>query len=520
MAKKKNQSINAELTDEQKKENLQTAGEMLGVVPPQAIEIEQAVLGALMLEKSAVTNVQEFLRPEAFYKDTHRIIYEAIQDLSLASEPIDLYTVANRLLQKKQLQEVGGNSYLTELCQKVGSAANLEYHAKIVLDKFIQRELISGATDIQKKAFSEQYSAQELLTNAESVIFNISQGNLRNEVKSGREVLSETLKVIEENRDKPDGMNGVPSHFREIDRMTLGWQPSDLIIIAARPAMGKTAFVLSMARNIAIEYNKPVGIFSLEMSSVQLMTRLIIGESELDSKKLKSGRLTPDEWTHLENSVKKLQNAPLWIDETPGLSIFEFRSKARKLRYQEKVELIIVDYLQLMTTGLSDGRGNREQEVAMISRSLKAIAKELKIPIIALAQLNRATEAQGGGKRPQMSNLRESGSIEQDADIVAFIHRPEYYGLQLEDGRSSEGVAEIIFAKHRNGEVGVVTLRFIADKVKFTDWDDAGFISDSSTPDQQKENYNFVDSKGYDDPDINAGGGALGSYGSDPDAVF
>lgn len=515
MAKKKKSTkeLSAELTEEQKKENLQTAGEMLGNVPPQAIEIEQAVLGALMLERSAVTEVQEILRPEAFYKETHRIIYEAIQELSIASEPVDIYTVANKLLQNNRLKEVGGNSYLTELCQKVGSAANLEYHAKIVLDKFIQRELIAGATDIQKKAFSEQFTAQELLTNAESIVFNISQGNLRNEVQSGKDVVCEALKVIEENRNKPDGMNGVPSHYSEIDRVTLGWQPSDLIIIAARPAMGKTAFVLTMARNITVEYNKPVAVFSLEMSSVQLMTRLLVGESELDSKKLKSGKLTPDEWSHLENAAKRLQNAPLWIDETPGLSIFEFRSKARKLRYQHKVELIIVDYLQLMTTGISDGRGNREQEVALISRSLKAIAKELKIPIIALAQLNRAAEMQGGNKRPQMSNLRESGSIEQDADIVAFIHRPEYYGLDMEDGSSSKGVAEFIFAKNRNGELATPKLRFIGSRVKFTDWDDTSALEDS--------NYQFVDSQAFQSPELGIqSSSALGSYSDSPDDIF
>ena len=278
--------------------------------------------------------------------------------------------------------------------------------------------------------------------------------------------------MIEEASKREGGFSGVPSGFTHLDRLTLGWQPSDLIIIAARPSMGKTAFVLSLARNVAVDFQKGVAFFSLEMSAEQLMMRLIVGESGLDSRDVRNGQLTPDQWKHLETSIKPLAAAPLFIDDTPALSIYEFRSKARRLKTQYDIQLVIIDYLQLMTAQ-TDSRGNREQEVAMISRSLKAIAKELNIPIIALSQLNRSVESRGGNKRPQLSDLRESGAIEQDADLVAFIHRPEYYGLTVdEDGAPTQGMAEIIVAKHRNGAVDTIKLRFRKEQAKFMDYDD------------------------------------------------
>ncbi|MEG1607116.1 MAG: replicative DNA helicase [Mucinivorans sp.] len=477
-------------------ETLSAVSEQLGVMPPQALELEQAVLGALMLEKNAILGVQEILRAESFYREAHQIIYQAILDLSAAIEPIDLLTVGQQLQKKGQLIEIGGPTYLVSLTQKVGSAAHVESHAKIVAQKYVQRQLITASTDIQKRSFSDEYDVVELMSFAEEEIFKIAESNIKRDVQSAAEIVSKAMKKIEEASQKPDGMSGVPSGFTDIDRLTLGWQPSDLVIIAARPSMGKTAFVLSLARNVTVEHNRAVAFFSLEMSSVQLITRLIIGESGLDSQSIKNGRLTPDQWKHLEVSIKPLSAAPLFIDDTPALSIFEFRSKARRLKLQHNVELIVIDYLQLMTVGISTGGGNREQEVALISRSLKAIAKELDVPILALSQLNRSVESRGGNKRPQLSDLRESGAIEQDADIVSFIHRPEYYGMTTnEDGTSTAGLAEIIFAKHRNGALDVIKLRFRAEQAKFVDWDDSGFGNITSL----NSSYMEVDSSGFDD---------------------
>ena len=331
----------------------------------------------------------------------------------------------------------------------------------------------------------------------------IAEGNIRRDVQSARDIVKKAMDKIEEAAQKPDGLNGVPSGFADLDRLTLGWQPSDLVIIAARPAMGKTAFVLTMARNISVDYQKAVAVFSLEMSAVQLMTRLIIGESGLDSHNIKNGKLSPDEWAHLENAIKPLAAAQMFIDDTPALSIYEFRSKVRRLKAQHNIELVIIDYLQLMTVGTTDMRGNREQEVATISRTLKAIAKELDVPILALSQLSRNVEARGGTKRPQLSDLRESGAIEQDADIVAFIHRPEYYGMTVdEDGNPTQGLAEIIVAKHRNGAVDTIKLRFRSEQAKFVDWDDTGFAGISSGA---AGGYNMIESSGFDS-DFDASG--------------
>lgn len=435
-----------------------------------------------MVEKQAILDIQGILSPESFYDDRHQIIYQSILDLSSRIEPIDLYTVANQLNRKGQLDTVGGANYLATLTQKVGSAAHVDFHAKIVAQKYVQRLLITASSEIQEQSFNDDQDVTELLDFAEAEIFKIAEGNIKRDVQRSRDIVSKAIQMIEEAGQKPDGLSGVPSGFTDLDRLTLGWQASDLVIIAARPSMGKTAFVLSLARNIAVDYNKAVAFFSLEMSSVQLMSRLIVGESGLDSNTIKSGRLTPDQWKHLEVSVKPLSNAQLFIDDTPALSIFEFRSKVRRLKAQYNIEIIIIDYLQLMTVGSSEVKGgNREQEVAMISRSLKAIAKELNVPILALSQLSRNVESRGGSKRPQLSDLRESGAIEQDADIVAFIHRPEYYGITIdEDGTSTAGLAEIIVAKHRNGAVETVKLRFRNEQAKFVDWDDTGFGNISS----------------------------------------
>ena len=447
--------------------------EMGGNVPPQAVELEEAVLGALMLEKDSIITVQEFVTPEAFYTEEHRLIYRAIEELSSELKPIDLYTVTERLKVKKELKKVGGASYLAQLTQKVGSAANVEFHAKIVAQKYVQRELIRSATEIQRRSYDESTDVTDLIGFAEQEIFKVAEGHVKRSVQSAADVLARTLAQIEENAKNKSAFNGVPSGFMALDRVTMGWQPSDLIIIAARPSMGKTAFTLTMARNMSVDHEQAVAFFSLEMPAHQLMMRLVVAETGIPGNDLKLGRLSPEQWRHLESATKPLGSAKLFIDDTPALSVFEFRSKARRLKIHNDIKIIIIDYLQLMT-GNQDSKGNREQEVAFISRTLKAIAKELNVPVIALSQLSRATEMRGGSKRPQLSDLRESGAIEQDADIVAFIHRPEYYGInQDENGMPTAGMAEIIIAKHRNGAVCDVNLRFLKEQARFADMDDS-----------------------------------------------
>ncbi len=449
----------------------------VGIIPPQAIELEEAVLGALMLEKDSVIAVQEYISPETFYSEAHSTIYKAIEALSMELKPIDLFTVSERLRVDKQLSKVGGASYLAQLTQRVDSAANVEFHAKIIAQKYVQRELIRSASEIQKRSYDESVDVTELIGYAEGEIFKVAEGHVKRSVQSSRDILAQALAQIEAAAKNKNSFSGVPSGFTSIDRKTLGWQQSDLVIVAARPSMGKTAFVLTMARNMAMEYEQGVAFFSLEMSSVQLMMRLIVAETGIPSTKIKMGDLSNDQWRHLESATKPLATAPLYIDDTPALSIFEFRSKARRLKIHHDIKIIIIDYLQLMT-GTTDSRGNREQEVAFISRTLKAIAKELNVPIIALSQLSRATEMRGGSKKPQLSDLRESGAIEQDADIVAFIHRPEYYGInQTEEGLPTAGMAEIILAKHRNGEVCDIALRFIKEQARFADIDEVSLAS-------------------------------------------
>ncbi len=479
-------------------DELSAISRQVGQLPPQAIELEEAVLGAIMLEKNALLNIQGLLSPESFYHDAHQLIYAAALELSANIQPVDLYTIGDQLKRDGNLAAVGGMNYLTELTMRVSSATHLDYHAKIVAQKYIQRQLITASSRIQKDAFSDEQDVNELVNSAEKAIFEIAEGNVRRDVLSSQDIVARAMQVIEEASKRPDGMTGVPTGFTDIDRLTLGWQLSDLIIIAARPSMGKTAFVLTMARNIALDHKKTVAFFSLEMSSTQLMMRLLIAESQLESKKIKSGKLSPDEWKQLEGAARPLSKAQLYIDDTPALSVYEFRSKARRLKRNHNVELIVIDYLQLMTAGTADSRGNREQEVALISRSLKAIAKELDVPIIALSQLNRSVESRGGSKRPQLSDLRESGSIEQDADIVAFIHRPEYFGLtETEEGTPTAGLAEIIFAKHRNGEVRTEKLRFRHEQAKFVDWDDTGFGSIGTPTAGLVTTYSTIDSSSF-----------------------
>ncbi len=452
-----------------------------GKLPPQAIEVEEAVLGALMLERDAYVTIADILDTASFYKEEHRKIFEAIKELSGNEKPIDLLMVTQELKNREELDEVGGPAFITQLTRRVASAAHLEFHARIIAQKYIQRELIRVSSEIQAKSYDDTMDVDDLIDFSESSLFSVAERNIKKETLPIKPVLNQAIIQIEKARQREDGLSGVPSGFTALDRITSGWQKTDLIIIAARPSMGKTALVLSMARNMAVDHNCATAIFSLEMSSIQLANRLISAETGLNSNKLKTGRLENYEWEHLNHKISTLEKAPIFIDDTPALSIFEFRAKCRRLKIQHNIDAVIVDYLQLMTAG-TDSRGSREQEVSTISRSLKAIAKELDVPILALSQLNRSVESREG-KRPQLSDLRESGAIEQDADIVAFIHRPEYYGITEDDtGNSLVGVAQIIIAKHRNGATGEVHLAFKSDLAKFSDME-TGFADTYSRHD-------------------------------------
>ncbi len=444
-----------------------------GRKPPQAIDIEEAVLGALLLEPEVVPDILDQLQADCFYKDVHKKIFEAITTLSSRNDPVDIFSVSDELSKRGELEEVGGMAYLSQLSTKIGAAAHVEYHTKVLLQKFLQRELISISYEVQKAAFDDSLPVDDLIDSAEEKVFTLAQRNVRNETKPILSVINRAVEQIEINQKREDGLSGVPSGYTGIDRVTFGWQPADLIILAARPSVGKTAFVLTMARNMVVDHHIPVAFFSLEMPDTQLVTRIMVSETGLPSEKLRGAKkMTQDEWAQLHDGLNKLSRSPLWIDDTPSLSIYEFRSKARRLVNKQHVKLIIIDYLQLMT-GPPELKGMREQEVAAISRSLKAIAKELNVPIIALSQLNRSVETRGGNKRPQLSDLRESGAIEQDADIVMFIHRPEFLGVQDEGGFPGE--TDLIIAKHRNGEVRDVKMRFLSSEVKFVDYDDRPF---------------------------------------------
>ena len=452
-----------------------------GKLPPQAVELEQAVIGAMLIDKKGVDDAIDILTPDSFYKKEHQLIYEAIFDLFKDSQPIDILTVTDRLIKNGNLQQAGGEVYIIGLSQKVASSAHVEFHARIVLQKYIQRKLITISNDIIEEAYDETTDVFDLLDSAETKLFEITQGSLNKNSESAESLVNQALQKIESMAGK-EGMSGLPTGFTKLDQLTSGWQPSDLVILAARPGMGKTAFVMSMAKNMAIDFDTPVAIFSLEMSSVQLITRMISSETGLSSSKLKKGNLEPHEWEQLNMKVKKLADAPIFIDDTPALSIFDLRAKARRLVSQHKVKIVIIDYLQLMTAGSSNkGGGNREQEISTISRNLKALAKELDIPVIALSQLSRAVETRGGSKRPLLSDLRESGAIEQDADIVSFIYRPEYYGtLEWDDEEHTpcEGQAELIVAKHRNGGLENIRMKFTGHLAMFSDLEENNFSNE------------------------------------------
>ena len=440
-----------------------------GHLQPQATEIERAVLGALMIDKDAFSIVSEILHPETFYENRHQKIYSAIQTLSMNEKPVDIMTVVEQLKHDEALADVGGPAYIVELSSHVASSANIEYHARILAQKFMARQLISFTSIIQTKAFDESQDVDELMQEAEFLLFELSQKNMRKDYTPIGPVLSQAIKILQQAAGNTNGLTGITTGYTDLDDKTSGWQKSDLVIIAGRPAMGKTAFALSLAKNIAVDAGIPVAFFSLEMSNVQLVNRLISNVSEVSGKKILNGQLDDEEWKRLDRNIRRLENAPMYIDDTPGMSIFEMRTKARRLVREKGVQIIMIDYLQLMNAN-GARFGSRQEEVSTISRSLKSLAKELDIPILALSQLNRTVESREGleGKRPQLSDLRESGAIEQDADMVLFVHRPEYYRIyQDEKGNDLHGMAQIIIAKHRKGATGDVLLNFRGEFTRF-----------------------------------------------------
>ncbi len=443
----------------------------MGNTPPQALDVEEAVLGAMLLEQTAVDLAMEDLTPNCFYDPRHKMIFEAISHLVTDHTSVDIITTANKLKQEGNLEAVGGAVVLTELSQKVGSAAHIEYYIKILKQKSIQRELITASYDILHQAYDESVNVDDLIDNAQTKIFDAIQNNLKKEVQDIGALINEAMGDIQKMQNST-GLSGVPSGFVTLDTITMGWQKSDLIILAARPAIGKTAFALNMARNAAVDHHMPVAVFSLEMSAVQLTKRLMTSESGLPADKIKGGtKLEPFEWEQLDYKLRNLSKAPLYIDDTPSIPVMEFRTKVKNLVKSKGVRLVVVDYLQLMQ-GPAELRGMREQEVAAISRTLKQTAKELDVPIIALSQLSRQTvQRSGGSGRPQLSDLRESGSIEQDADMVIFIHRPDALGLSADPAGKEE--TQIIIAKHRNGSVGEIPMIFKSEQIRFMEQTDS-----------------------------------------------
>lgn len=449
---------------------------MYGKIPPQAKEMEEAVLGAIMLEKAAFDNVSEILRPECFYVDAHQRIFRAMQALTTKSSPIDLLTVVEELKTREELEMVGGAYYVTRLTNSVVSTANIEAHARIILQKFLQRELIRISGEVIGDAYEESTDVFDLLDSAETKLFEITNNYLRKNFEEFNTVLIKTIDRIEDLRTKNEDVTGVPSGFAGLDRVTYGWQQTDLIILAARPSVGKTAFALNLARNAALHPTKPtaVGFFSLEMSAAQLVQRILSAESEIMLEKIARGKLEDHEVQQLyKKGIERLSKAPLFIDDSAALNIFELRAKARRLVNKHNVKMIIIDYLQLMSGSSENRNSNREQEISNISRNLKGLAKELGIPIIALSQLSREVEKRKeGNKIPQLSDLRESGAIEQDADMVMFIYRPEYYDITSNEfGESNRGETHIRIAKHRNGSLETIKLRALLHIQKFVEDD-------------------------------------------------
>ena len=452
-----------------------------GHMQPQALDIECLVLGALMIDKDAFSIVSDTLKPATFYDPRNQKIYEAILSLNMNERPVDIATVTEELKRLGTLDSVGGPAYIMEISSHVASSAHVEYHAHVLAQKFLARQLISFASMVETKAFDETVDVDELMQEAEGSLFELSQKNMRQDYVQVAPVVNKAIDILKKAATSAGGLTGIPTGYTMLDDITAGWQPSDLIIIAGRPAMGKTAFALSLTKNIAVDNGIPVAFFSLEMNNVQLVNRLISNVCEIDGKKILNGQLDNEEWKRVDRYVHKLENSPIYIDDTPGMSIFELRTKSRRLVREKGVKVIMIDYLQLMNAN-GARFSSRQEEVSTISRSLKGLAKELDIPIIALSQLNRAMGNREGieGKRPQLSDLRESGAIEQDADIVMFVHRPEYYHINMDEkGNDMHGMAQIIIAKHRKGATADVLLRFKGTFTRFQNPEDEQFSGDS-----------------------------------------
>jgi replicative DNA helicase len=446
-----------------------------GHVMPQVLEMEKAVLGALMIDKDAYLEVCDLLRPESFYEPRNQMVYEAIQRLTMEESPVDVLTVTDKLGKMGKLEEVGGPGYVAELSSRVASSANIEYHANVVAEKYLSRQMIHYVGVIGKKTFDETYEIKDVIQEAESILFELTQKNMKKDYSVLAPILDNAIKIVEKAHSNIGGLTGISTGYYKLDDMTCGLQNSDLVIIAGRPAMGKTAFALSLAKNIAADQKIPMAFFSLEMTDVQLANRLISNACGIDSKKLLSGQLDRIEWDRLDKHLGILTDAPLYIDDTEALSVMDLRTKARRLKQEHDIRLIMIDYLQLMTaSGMR--YNNRQEEVSLISRSLKGLAKELNIPVLALSQLNRGVESREGveGKRPQLSDLRESGAIEQDADMVVFLHRPEYYHIyQSENGEIDyRGKAEVIIAKHRKGATDTIMMVFRKEYTRFENLED------------------------------------------------
>jgi replicative DNA helicase len=446
-----------------------------GHLMPQAPEIEKAVLGALMIDKDAYMEICDMLRPESFYEPRNQMVYDAIVRLSVDENPVDVLTVTDKLGKMGKLEEVGGPAYIAELSSKVATSANVEYHAHIVAEKYLSRQMISYVSVIGKKTFDETCDIKDVVQEAESTLFELAQKNMKKDYSVLSPIVDRAMEMVKLAHSNKGGITGISTGYFKLDDITCGWQNSDLVIIAGRPAMGKTAFALSLAKNIAADQKIPMAFFSLEMSDVQLANRLMSNACKVEGKKLLSGQLDGPDWLRLDKKIEILKEAPLYIDDTEGLSVMELRTKARRLVREKGVKLIMIDYLQLMTA--SGMRYNsRQEEVSLISRSLKGLAKELDIPVLALSQLNRGVEGRVGaeGKRPQLSDLRESGAIEQDADMVVFLHRPEYYHILMsEDGLIDyQGKAEVIIAKHRKGATGIIMMNFKGEYTRFENDDD------------------------------------------------
>ncbi len=488
--------------------NVFNSYEVQGKLPPQAIDLEEAVLGALLIEKEAVNAVIDILQPETFYVEKHQKIFRAIKDLFGQSEPIDILTVTQQLKRNGHLEDVGGPVYIQQLTSRIVSGSHIESHARIIMQKYILRELIRISSETITSSFDETNDVFDVLDDTENKIFQIGENNLRRSYGTMKDLVGRAIDDIEKAKAAgADGsLRGVPSGYSELDSITQGWQKSDLIILAARPSMGKTAFALNLARNAAVMANRPVAFFSLEMSDVQLVTRLISTETEITADLLRSGNLDDELWSRLHTKVAPLNNAPIFIDDTPQLSVFELRAKCRRLKQQHNIQMIFIDYLQLMTTK-GENKGNREQEISMISRSLKSLAKELDVPVLALSQLSRSVETRPGSRKPILSDLRESGAIEQDADMVIFIYRPEYYKQDV-DPEKPKGYTIIDIAKHRNGKLGEVELQFIGQYAKFVDYN-VGIAKDSIEIKPNTKFATFMSTATNNSPNNNIEGGDI-----------